>query len=109
MDGQKVSMVMGLCLQRIVAVVTRASYDVFNGEPSASCFEAAGMLWQGHDLRLEMEPKVISLYWNNGLPVKLQSQMLSPRILQGSINQRKQDRSPGVRSATRDSAAVNWS
>lgn len=62
MDGQKVSMVMGLCLPRIVAVVTGASYDVFNGEPSASCFEAAGMLWQGHDLRLEMEPKVISLY-----------------------------------------------
>ena len=62
MDGQKVSMVMGLCLPRIVATVTGASYGAFNGEPSASCFEAAGTLRQGHDLRLEMEPKVISLY-----------------------------------------------
>lgn len=44
MDGQKVKMVMGLCLPRIITMVTNASDDTFNGEPSAFCFGAAGML-----------------------------------------------------------------
>ena len=43
MDDQKVRMVMGLCLLRIIAMVTKASYDAFNREPRASCFGAAGM------------------------------------------------------------------
>lgn len=88
MDGQKVRMVMGLCLLRIITMVTRASQDTFNGEPSASWCGAAGVPWQGHDLRLETKPKMISQFWNKGLPPKLQSQMLPLRILQGSINQR---------------------
>ena len=62
MYDQKVKMVMGLCLLRIIAMVTKASYDAFNGEPRASCFGAAGTFWQGHDLRLEIESKVISLF-----------------------------------------------
>lgn len=86
MDGQKVRMVMGLCLLRIITMVTRASCDGFNGEPRASCCGAAGVLWQGHDLRPEAEAKMITPYWNKGLPVKLQSQMLSPRILQGQLS-----------------------
>lgn len=43
-DGQKVRMVMGLCLLRIVTMVTRVSRDAVNGEPSASCCGAAGVL-----------------------------------------------------------------
>lgn len=95
MDGQKVRMVMGLCLLRIITMVTRASQDTFNGEPSASWRGAAGVPWQGHDPRLETKPKMISQFWNKGLPPKLQSQMLPLRILQGSINQRSRTGRPG--------------
>lgn len=43
-DGQKVRMEMGLCLLKIITMVTRASCDAFNREPSASCCGAAGVL-----------------------------------------------------------------
>ena len=89
-DGQKVRMAMGLCLLRIITMVTRATYDAFNDSQVLPAVEQLGHSDKGMTLGWK-QAKLIRWYWDKGLPVKLQSQTLSPRILQRLINQRKQD------------------